>query len=182
MVSVKFSGFGADEHDMRSFALAVIAMVFLAAGLAGTTYASSYPPGGPSVTVTPATVSPAGSVTVTANCTPGESVTITLESSSTTAACLPDGDSSLSGIATGVVTAPSTPGPYTGTVIGSVSGPLGTFDIVVQSAATPPPGGLPATGSGTTGATAAVAAVLLLVGLGLFAVATVRRTRIPTVA
>lgn len=164
---------------MRKLALALIGMVIMAVGLGATVQAASdYPPGGPNVTATPVTVSPGGSVTVTANCTPGESVTIILESSSVTVPCLTgDAESSVVGVATGVVTAPMTPGTYTGTVTGTVSGPLGTFDVTVQAAATPPPADLPTTGSGTTGATATVAAGLLVAGLGLFAVATLRRGR-----
>lgn len=168
---------------MKKIALTLAAVALVIFGVGGVAGAGTYPPGGPSVSVTPASVGPGGTVTVTANCTAGESVTISLEGQSASVPCeTGDAQSSVAGIATGVVTAPTAPGTYTGSVTGTISGALGSFTVTVLAAApTPatPTGGLPSTGSGGTSTMTFVAAGLLVVGLGLFGVATVRRRQAP---
>ena len=162
---------------MKQLALAcavVAAMLFSFGGVA-----NAYPPGGPNVTATPSTTAPDGSVTITAACTPGESVTFTLESSSVTVPC--DAEDGQSGTATGIVTAPTAVGTFDGVVNGSVSGPLGSFTVTVQNSATAPAGGLPSTGSDSSSTITMVAMGLLVGGLGLFTVATIRRDQ-PTAA
>ena len=71
------------------------------------------------------------------------------------------------------LTAPTAAGTYPGTVVGTLSFDQ-PFTVVVVAPVTPP-GGLPATGSGGIGTTTTVAIGLFAVGLGLFAVAQVRR-------
>ena len=168
---------------MKKIALTLAAISVIVLGFGSLASAGTYPPGGPSVSVAPASVGPGGTVSVTANCTAGESVTISLEGSSVSVPCeTGDGESSVAGIATGVVTAPASPGTYTGSVTGAISGSLGSFTVTVLAAAptpTTPTGGLPSTGSGGTSTMTFVAAGLLVVGLGLFGVATVRRRQAP---
>jgi LPXTG-motif cell wall-anchored protein len=167
---------------MKKIALALAAVAAMILGLGGVANANPipipnvYPPVVPSVTVTPSTVGPGGTVTVTANCTPGETVTVTLESATASAPCGEDGTVTLT------ISAPSAVGTYNGTVAGTVSGPLGSFAVTVLAAGptpTTPTGGLPSTGSDGTNTTTMIAAGLLVVGLGLFAVATVRRRQTP---
>ena len=85
-----------------------------------------------------------------------------------------------SGTATGsFTTAPTAPGTYTVTGTGTTSPARTTTFTIAGSTttvpATVPGGGLPATGSDGTGTTTGIAIGLLVVGLGLFAVAQVRR-------
>lgn len=166
---------------MKKFALALVAVAAMILGVGGV--ANAYPLGGQSITISPSTVSPGGSVTVTANCTPGESVTITLESSSVTIPCETDDTRPTNaGIATGIVNAPTTVGSFDGTVTGTVSGPLGSFTVTVQTSGTTPTSGLPTTGGDGTSTMTMIAVGLLVVGLGLFVVATVRRRQTPVAA
>ena len=73
---------------------------------------------------------------------------------------------------------PSEASTYTILATGSESGDLGSTTVVVAAqtapATTVPTVGLPATGSDGIGHTTGVSLGLLVVGLGLFAVATVR--------
>jgi LPXTG-motif cell wall-anchored protein len=158
---------------MKKIALALAAVAAMILGFGAVANAGTYPPGGQSVTVSSPTVGPGGTVTVTVNCTPGETVTATLGSATATAACGPDATAVLS------ISAPTTAGVFNGTVNGSVSGPLGSFTVTVQAAGTTP---LPATGSDGTSTMTFLAAGLLVVGIGLFAVATIRRRRSPAAA
>ena len=167
---------------------AVFAIVLGSAGIAG-----AYPPGGDDVTVADPTVTAGAPVDVSADCTVGETVTFTLEGSSATDTCEASTDSEdTSGEGTSGVslTAPTAPGTYTGTVTGSTSGDLGTFTVVVEGSTgsgggattggsgggtATPSGQLPATGSDSSGTITTIAIGLLVAGLGLFAVATIRR-------
>ena len=157
---------------MKKFALALVAVAAMILGVGGV--ANAYPLGGQSITISPSTVSPGGSVTVTANCTPGESVTIPCETDDTRP--------TNAGIATGIVNAPTTVGSFDGTVTGTVSGPLGSFTVTVQTSGTTPTSGLPTTGGDGTSTMTMIAVGLLVVGLGLFVVATVRRRQTPVAA
>lgn len=161
---------------MKQFVLALTAAAAVLLGTVGV--ADAYPPNGANVVVEPATVAPGASVKFTANCTVGETVTFSLGNRTTTAVCVANTNGSVGGTATGTVNAPTTPGIYTGTAGGSISGVLGAVTVTV-SASTPtnvaPTGALPATGSGGTSTMTIVAGGLLVVGLAMFGVATVRR-------
>lgn len=109
-----------------------------------------------------------------------------LEGSSDTETCTPSANASnnfaaaVAGSATGTVNAPTTAGTHTGTVTGSISGALGAFTVVVEgatstTAAPTATGSLPSTGSDGTRTMTAVAGRFLVVGLGMFGVATARR-------
>ena len=152
---------------MKKFALALLVAFVGLFGFAGAASAQ-YPPGADAPTVDDSTPAPGGPVNVTVNCQPGETVTVTLGSSTGTAVC------GASGTATVQVNAPSGAGTTTGQATGSNTGSLGQFTVVVE-ATTDPGGGLPATGSDGTSTTVWIAASLLVVGLGLFGVAAVRR-------
>ena len=69
---------------------------------------------------------------------------------------------------------PVTPGTYTGSAAGAITGFTTTFVVTVLAVA-PPPGGLPSTGSGGFDTTTGIAAGLVAVGLGLFGVTRLRR-------
>ena len=176
---------------MKKLVAAVAAVFAIVLGSAG--IASASPPGGDDVTVGDSTVTAGAPVDVSADCTVGETVTFTLDGSSDTSVCVASTDAEdTSGEGTSGVslTAPTAPGTYTGTVSGSVSGDLGTFTVVVEGATgsgegttggsggggtATPSGQLPATGSDSSGAITTIAIGLLVAGLGLFAVATIRR-------
>lgn len=168
---------------MKKLALALTAAAAVVLGSAGVADASAYPPGGQNVTVLDNTVGLGEPVTVTAACTLGETVTFTLVDQTATATCEVApvaGASVAAGQATGTVNAPTTAGTVTGSVTGSISGALGSFTVTVSAATTPttpttPTGGLPATGSDGTQTMTMVAGGILLAGLGMFGVATVRR-------
>jgi hypothetical protein len=82
-----------------------------------------------------------------------------------------------SGTATITTTAPTTPGTYTVEARSAASGTcaalVADLTITVRAAAAARP--LPATGGGSTGATVRMGAISLFVGVGLFAVAKIRR-------
>lgn len=151
---------------MKKFALALMTTavaVFGFGAAAQAQYGST-----PAVEVSPPTVVPGGDVTVSVTgCTSGEILTVTFNGDTTTDTCV------ASSSATIVITAPSGPGTYGGTVVGS-QGFSQTFQVVVVAAASPPGGGLPATGSGIN-STMTVAAGLFAMGLGLFGVTQFRR-------
>ena len=171
---------------MKKIALSLAAAGALVLGTAGAAEATAYPPNGQNVTVDNPQPAAGEDVNVTANCTLGEEVTFALGASRTTATCEAlgaDVDTAVvGGTATGTVTAPTTAGAATGTVTGTVSGDLGSFQVVVQAQTdagggeTPTPGGqLPATGSDGTSTMTLAAGGLLVTGLGMFAVASMRR-------
>lgn len=163
---------------MKKFALALMASAAAIFGMG--MVANAYPPGGQSITISDDTP-PAGSTfTVTAACTAGEDVTFTLGGSTDTESCSATTAgftlfaTPAAGSATGTLTAPTTAGTFTGTASGTISGDLGTFAVTV-AAQTAPTDSLPATGSDGVGTTTWIAAGLLLAGLGLFGVASMRR-------
>jgi len=140
-------------------------------------------------------------VTVT-GCEPGETVTATLAGVSGSGTCAAASGNGLflsaatnNGTAVIPLTAPSTPGTYTITPNGSVTGAFPAVTITVQATTTTagptttvgptttgvPADDLPETGS-STGPTVMIAAVLLLAGIGMFAVAQVRRRQAETPA
>lgn len=171
---------------MKKFALTLMATAALVFSFGGV--ANAYPPG--ANTVTDSTPVAGAPVTFTTNvCTPPEIVTFVFNGESKTATCQASSGSSLQASQTGTGTAsatfnaPTTAGSFAATITGSVSGSLGNISVTIAAqtattvAPTPtvPPGGLPATGSDGIGATTGIAIGLLVVGLGLFVVATVRR-------
>jgi hypothetical protein len=122
---------------MKNLTAVFTAIVTIVVGFGGVADAASvYPPKAVSVVATPASGEPGYDVSVTVDCTLGEDVTVTLVVSTDWVACASDEDRS-SGIATGVVRAPSSPGDFTGAVKGSRSGPLGQFTVTVHGAVRP---------------------------------------------
>lgn len=94
------------------------------------------------MTATPASGVPGYDVTLTATCTPGESVTFELDGAETTARCDRSNSTGLqrpsddaSGIARVETTAPSSLGEHRGTVRGSSESTFGSFLIRVVSPA-----------------------------------------------
>lgn len=149
---------------MKKFALTLVAATAMILGLGQV--ANAYPPGAGGASASPASTAAGGTVTVTVSCQPGESVTATLNGVTSSPVVCPAG-----GSATINVTAPTTPGTYTGTTNGSVNGALGNFTVTV----TAPPPGLPATGSSGISTMTIIAIGLFAVGAGLFGVSQVRR-------
>lgn len=173
---------------MKKFALALMASAAIVFGFAGS--ANAYPPGGGGTTVSDSTPAAGAPITFsTTQCTPGETVTFVFNGETKTATCVAgtaargEASQTATGTASATFNAPAAAGSYTANISGSVSGALGSVAVTVAAqttttvAPTPtvPPGGLPATGSDGVGATTGIAVGLLVVGLGLFAVATVRR-------
>lgn len=165
---------------MKKFALALMAAAAAVFGVG--MVANAYPPVPDAPGVSDSTPAPGGTFTVTSACAVPETVTFTIPGDSDTATCEPGATGAFlllqqttpDGVATGTLTAPTAAGTYTVTITGSSSGDLGTVSVTV-AAQTDPGGGLPATGSDGVATTTWIAAGLLIVGLGLFAVATVRR-------
>ena len=144
---------------MKRLALALTVTITAFLGL-GQMASAQYGPTGSATTISN------GSTTVTyTGCVNGETITFTFPgATSVTAVC-----------AGGAATASlPVPGPGTGTARGTTS-PAVTFTVASQAPATNPPGGLPATGSNGIDTSTGLAAGLLVVGLGLFVVAQVRR-------
>lgn len=171
---------------MKKFALALTAAAAVILGSAGVV--DAYPPGGQQVVVSDTTIEPGETFTVTVECVPDETVTFIFGDIVLTQICrlVINAGNNLSDVANGTAsatfTAPTEPGSYTGTATGSISGLLGSFSVVVEAetAGTPgtpatPAGSLPATGSDGIGSTTMMAGGLLVVGLGMFGVASVRR-------
>lgn len=162
---------------MKKFALALMAV---SAAIFGTgLVANAYPPGAGVVTTSSATGVAGYTVTVNTTCQPGETVTVTLVDETATATCGAAGTASLlslsnAGSASVNVIAPAVAGSYTGTILGSVTGDLGSFTVTVTAPVTPG-GGLPATGSNSTSTMTILAIGLFAVGAGLFGVSQVRR-------
>ena len=148
---------------MKKLLVALAASLAVFFGMGGAAHAQ-YDANSGVVTVTPPTVAPGGTVTVTVtNCTPGERVDISVGRG------VRVGHLRCRWHASAATPMPVTPGTYTGTAVGSVSGFTTTF-VVTVLASTVPPGGLPSTGSGGIDTTTGIAAGLLAVGLGLFGV------------
>ncbi len=191
---------------MKKLALTLVAM---AAVLFGTgPVVNAYPPGAGVVAVSPAggVVAPGGNITVTGSCTPAETVTVTLGTATVTGTCSaagtgPTGSAAAlsSAPAAGgysiVIAAPTAAGTYTLRVVGSVSGSLAA-DVTITVQATTPPvtqggdtnggtaaggGTLPSTGSDSTSTALLIGFGSLLMGLGLFGTARVRRNQFTAV-
>ncbi len=139
--------------------------------------ASAYPPDEPTVGVDNPSPTPGGTVTVTVeNCESGTTVTFELGGSTDSVVSVDD-------TATGTVTAPSTPGSYTGTA--TCGADVLSFGVEVEAAAattvpTTVAPVLPPTGSDGSGSITTLAVGLLLAGLGLLGVARLRRRSIGT--
>ncbi len=168
---------------MKKFALALMASAAAVFGVG--MVADAYPPPVDTPVVDDSTPAPGGSITVSAPCIVPEQVTFSIPGDSETVTCQPAATGAFmlaslfaqaepDGVATATLTAPSTAGTFTVTITGTTSGSIGTVSVTVQ-AATDPGGGLPATGSDGIGTTTWIAGGLLIMGLGLFAVATIRR-------
>ena len=158
---------------MKKLALALMAASAAMFGFGMVAEAQTYDP-----SVSVGTVTPGGAYTATyTNCVAGETITFSQPESTPTTTT---GVCSASRVATGTFTnAPTAPGTYTVTASGPTS-PARTIVFSLAAApttvpATVPGGGLPATGSSGMGTTGGMAIGLLVVGLGLFAVAQVRR-------
>ncbi len=186
--------FGSEEDGvMKKLILALLVTTAVIFGFGGV--AEAYPPSGGGNTVSNSNPAAGADITFTTNqCVIGESVRFVLDGVSKDAVCAAGsaGSSSLqasqtSGSASAMFTDPAVAGTYTCTISGSVSGDLGSVVVTVaaQTTTTAAPtvatvaptstGGLPATGSDGIGATTGIAVGLLVAGLGLFGVATVRR-------
>lgn len=164
---------------MKKLVLALSAIVALLLGGAG--IANAYPPSGALITVSNANPAQGEDITVTVDCGDGsddsDSITVNLDDESETASCN-DGSAAVT------IEAPETPGTFDGEVLNGSGDRVGGFTITVVAPSggsptpdnpTTPSGGLPATGSNSSGTITTIAIGLLVVGLGLFAVATIRR-------
>ena len=151
---------------MKKFALALTASALVMFGFAAPA-AAQYDAEEATASVSPASATPGGTITVTIeNCEPGSTVVVDFNGSTSTVTA------DAGGSATATLTAPTAAGTYPGTA--TCGDQVASFSVVVAAAVTPP-GGLPATGSGGLNATAGIAMGLLAVGLGLFGVTHVRR-------
>ncbi len=181
---------------MKKLALALVSISALVFGF-GMVANAQYVPAG-SGTVTPSSPPPGTPFTVRVNCTAGAgNVTFVFNGGSFSFPCTAGSGLAGSvvgfvaqtptGTSTATLTAPTTPGTYPGTATQGGT-QVGAFSVTVpgQAATTVPasttapvvttPGsGLPATGSGGISTTTGIAIGLLVVGLGLFVVAQVRR-------
>ncbi|MFT4659382.1 MAG: hypothetical protein ACI8V4_003580 [Ilumatobacter sp.] len=170
---------------MKKVVFALAAMLTAVVGLGSVASAGVYPPADNPVTVGDGIATAGDEITVTATCAVPEDVTFTIVGDSATAPCVATAgsDSSLAtsaGVATAKLNAPSISGTYAMSAVGSVSGDLGSVDLVVAAqvettTTLAPVGGLPATGSDGIGLTTGVAFGVFATGLVLFALATVRR-------
>jgi len=183
---------------MKKFALALMAASALVFGFGPVAHAQY---GSDTVIPSDSTPTPGELITLTVTgCAPGEIITFSINgnvvatTTCVTVAALSAGDDVELRAALVVQTravatfaAPATPGTYTVLVTGN-QGFFASIVIVVSApAATTPPvtggtvaaavpgGGLPATGASGTGSMTSMAIGLLVVGLGLFVVAQVRR-------
>jgi len=182
---------------MKRLALALMAVSALVLGFGMVAEAQSGPYGGGTgtITFTPPNPGPGQTVTLTiTGCTPGETVTIALNDVTIgTVVCL-SATTALGGTVVGLLlprqvnagqatfttTTPTEPGTYVYTVTGS-QGYSRSATLVITAPVTPP-AGLPATGSSGISNTMMIALGLFVVGLGLFAVAVVRRRDTPSLA
>ena len=142
-----------------------------------------YPPGAVSLTITPSTVAPGGTVTVTAaGCEVGVDLTVSVDgtSISTTAVCTAGASAGFRRVevaagntASASFAAPTAAGTYTVRAVetgGQGRSATGTLTVAAAAATTAPGGTLPSTGS-ETWPVAAVAATVLLLGFGVVLIA-----------
>lgn len=192
---------------MKKIALALVTasavVLGLGLGLGQVATAQAYDP---SITPATQTVAPGASATVTYNnCALGSDVVFTLASATvspqTVACAAPVGLVKTAapdlGNATATFTVSTDPGTYDGTAVNAQQEVSLPFEVMVEAAPpttvppttvppttptsvapTVPSGGLPATGSDGIGTTTGIAIGLLVLGLGLFAVAQVRRRHV----
>ena len=199
---------------MKKLALALMAASAAVFGFG--MVASAAPSYTPAVTVTPPTGPAAPYSVLYRNCQVGETITFTQAQStpnsvpvqcvaaptpaltgSIVGLLLPQGTSALGTATANFTNAPTDPGLYNGSAVGTrsqtpvpwtitIAGttpPASTNPPVVTTVpATLPGSGLPETGSNGIGTTTGIAIGLLVVGLGLFVVAQVRRRQAPTPA
>jgi len=159
---------------MKKFTIALMAVLGLVFGPAAV--ANAYPPSGALITVSNATPQPGDSIQISVDCgdgsDSGDTVTVNLGDSSATGTCV-------NGSATVTIAVPTAEGTINGEVLNADGENVGTFTVTVAAAAPVtqpnPSGQLPATGSDGIGTTTMIALGLLIAGLALFAVATVRR-------
>jgi len=160
---------------MKKLALALVTMSTVVFGFGmGAQAQTPVPYGGSSgtSTVTPASLAPGGNATVgISGCPAGSSVVVVFSGATSTVTA------NASGAATATVKAPATAGTYPGTATcGTV---VSSFSVVV-AAPVVPAGGLPPTGLDGANTTTGIAVGLLVMGLGLFGVAQVRRRQTVT--
>ena len=173
---------------MKKFVLALAAVSSVLFGF-GLVAQAQYGSGSEAVSFEPTSPAPGTTVTITiTDCTPGEVLTVAINGTTVgTATCVAAGNLNAGSVvglllprqvSTGQATlqfvAPSAPGTYTVTVTGT-QGYSRTITLVVAAETAPPAGGLPATGSGGLDTTTGIALGFVVVGLGLFVVAQVRR-------
>lgn len=165
---------------MKKFAVALTIIGAVMAGGTANAQDASYNNGNSRVpTINPSIVSPGGQFTVVVGCIIPESITFDFLGTTFTVICANNRltqAESLDGTASATFTAPTTPGTYSGTVDFPTTADQ-TFTITVQAVTgtTNPSGGLPPTGSDSTGSTIIIATTLLLAGVAMFAVAQRRR-------
>jgi hypothetical protein len=172
-----------------------LAILLTAAALVGSGPAAhAYPPSGPVVAVTPPTVGPGGSITITiTGGTPGQPIIINITINITIVIVVP-----ATGTAVAEVPAPSEPGSYPGVASGPDIGEI-PFTVEVDDdpavapiaapasspdASAAPDGPvaaatLPATGASGIGDVLGTAGGLVVVGIGLASVAHLRRRQRP---
>jgi hypothetical protein len=179
-------------RKLAGFAALVAAPIVF--GAAAAAQEEPYPPGAPTLTLSPSTVAPGGTFGATlTGCSLGDVVTVSLVSDSASATCSGGGGGSARGImqepggtASVTLTAPTDPGTYTVTATAPGVSATATLTVAVPAAPAPapaaPPGALPVTGSDSGVPIAQIAAGVLLAGAGLVAVATYRRRRSATPA
>lgn len=120
-------------------ALAATALAIVV--VSATASASAYPPVTRTVTASPSSGLPGYRVSITARCTPGETVRVELGDSSVEVVCRSvddadgsEADSDLDGAVSVTLNAPTTPGEHRGAADGATSGELGGFVIRVEAA------------------------------------------------
>ena len=166
---------------MRRLAQILVAASALVLGVGMVAEAQQYPPEF-TVTADPSTVAPGGKVTAIAEgCTVGETVDFDLEGSTAADTCADGGGGVGMAMAfvgqtavtsaSGVVTAPGTPGTYPLTATDTSTELTATTDVTVTAQPKP----LPSTGSNSTYTTLYIAGALLAMGVAAFAVSQYRR-------
>lgn len=160
---------------MRKIAVLVMAGVALILGTGAAAGAQDppYPPDDDALVLSPGTVAPGGTFSVTlTGCTDGEEVVFTVSGDSDTATCV-------GGSATGTLTAPTAPGTYTVTATSPTASASATLTVAADDDDDDGDDGddgdeLPATGSDSA-PIAQLAGGALLAGIGLVGVAWYRR-------
>ena len=157
---------------MKKLVLALATMSTVVFGFGMGAQAQYVTPPPPQATVTPASLAPGGDALIgITGCPPGSTVAVVFNGATSTVT------SNASGASTATVKAPAAGGTYPGTATcGTV---VASFSVVV-AAPVVPVGGLPPTGLDGANTTTGIAIGLLVIGLGLFGVAQVRRRQTAT--